>query len=77
MVVKVLPNDLAACPCGQKPERLHIVEGQCMKWAWVSGSCCGEWNIEFRTMHKPLDSTECMRFAAEAWNNASRGCDNP
>ncbi len=61
------------CPCGKTPESLHSVDnGQGMKWAQVSGNCCGEWSIEFRTGYNRLDSRECKDYALEAWNEAPR-----
>jgi hypothetical protein len=39
----------------------------------VSGYCCGEWNIEFRTNYAEHGSEEIMRRAREAWNAAPRG----
>ena len=64
---------LAICPCGQIPKKLFITDnGQGMKWASVYGSCCGEWEIEFRTHYKPFDSDECMELAIDAWNDATR-----
>jgi len=65
-------NDLLSCPCGQIPSSLYISEGQCSKWAYVSGNCCNEWNIEFRTQYLALDSEECMKLAIEEWNDATR-----
>jgi hypothetical protein len=64
---------LAPCPCGQIPESLCINDnGQGYKWAMTSGSCCGEWNIEFRTNYLGINSKECMDLAISAWNNAPR-----
>jgi hypothetical protein len=39
----------------------------------VSGYCCGDWHIEFRTNYAAHDSEEIMRLAREAWNDAPRG----
>jgi hypothetical protein len=61
------------CPCGQIPDHLIIVDGECAKWAYVSGSCCNEWKVEFRTQYFALDSDECLKLATEAWQEAPRG----
>lgn len=64
---------LAICPCGKTPDALCITDnGQGMKWANVTGNCCGEWGVEFRTNYTPLDSDECMALAIDAWNDAPR-----
>ena len=66
-------EELKPCPCGETPKELSISDaGQGGKWANVSGDCCGEWTIEFRTTYKALDSAECMRLAIEAWNESPR-----
>ena len=67
MKVKLKP-----CPCGKVPTKLCISESNTSKWAYVSGNCCGEWNIEFRTGYYKLDSKDCMVFAIEEWNHAPR-----
>lgn len=67
---------LKPCPCGKTPEKVCIYDaGQGGKWAWVSGDCCGEWNIEFRTSYHELDSSECMELAISAWNETKRGAN--
>ncbi len=61
------------CPCGRTPEKLYIHDtGQGGKWANVSGDCCGEWEIEFRTGYHDYGSDECMTLAITAWNEAPR-----
>ena len=65
--------NLESCPCGITPRGLCISAGPCSKYAYVSGSCCFEWNIEFRTNYKGFDTKECMELAATAWNAAVRG----
>ena len=60
------------CPCGQIPDHLIIAEGQCSKWAYVSGVCCGEWNVEFRTGYRALDDPKLMEEAIDEWNEAKR-----
>lgn len=68
-------SNLKQCPCGETPDGLLIVDNG-SKWAFVSGNCCNEWNIEFRTHYHRIDSDECMGLAIEAWNSAKR-CDVP
>lgn len=69
-----MTDDLAPCPCGEIPEKLCIEgAGLGRKHAMVSGYCCGDWHIEFRTYYEPLDSEKIMRLAREAWNAAPRG----
>ena len=64
---------LKKCPCGETPMELHISDaGQGGKWATVSGACCDEWMIEFRTNYHDLDTDECMDLAIDAWNGAAR-----
>lgn len=65
-------TDLKKCPCGKTPEGLHIADGYTAKWAYVSGMCCNEWEIEFRTNYDALDSADCMESAITAWNGATR-----
>ena len=68
--------DLRPCPCGKTPALLSVMEGGSCKWAFVSGDCCGEWYVEFRTQYKELDSDECYALAVEAWNRTDRANDN-
>ena len=35
--------------------------------AWVTGSCCDGWGLEFRNDYAWQDSPEQMQKAAEAW----------
>lgn len=65
-------RDLLVCPCGKTPDRLVICESYSCKWAWVSGNCCSEWNVEFRTKYYKIDSPECMDLAIREWNSAPR-----
>ncbi len=60
------------CPCGEIPDDIIIVEGSCSKWAFATGSCCGEWHIEFRTSYEELESVKCKEYATRAWNEAPR-----
>ena len=66
-------EELKPCPCGKVPTKVFATDaGQGGKWANVSGDCCGEWSIEFRTQYAALGSSECMNLAVEAWNEAPR-----
>jgi hypothetical protein len=66
-------SGLLSCPCGRPIDDIFIADaGQGGKWAWVSGNCCGEWSIEFRTQYNALDSEECKKLAIAAWNEAPR-----
>ena len=72
-----MTDDLAPCPCGNIPTVLGVDDlGYSSKHARVSGNCCGEWSIEFRTNYAAHDSEEIMRRAREAWNAAPRGNGN-
>jgi hypothetical protein len=68
-------NDLLACPCGAVPEELFIRCGSTHRWRYVSGDCCGEWEIEARV---PVVGEEAnlkdqqADACARAWNNAPR-----
>ena len=67
---------LAACPCGNTPNELGIMDAnQGGKWAYVVPACCSEWLIEFRTNYEALDSAECKFLAREAWNAAPRAAN--
>ncbi len=64
---------LKPCPCGIVPKELWLSEnGQGSKYATACGDCCGEWNIEFKTQYKRLDTQECISFAVKAWNESPR-----
>ena len=68
---------LAACPCGQTPTDVHIMDGgQGGKWAFVMPNCCDEWSIEFRTNYAAIHTDECKRLAIEAWNAAPRAANS-
>ena len=67
----VKPGECAACPCGEIPERLCIVE-QGGKYAMVCGNCCDDWHIEFRTNYHAFGSPELNALALAAWNKAPR-----
>lgn len=61
-----MSDTLATCPCGKTPKELSVEDAnQGGKWAFVSGDCCGEWKIEFRTNYADLQSDECNRNGVE------------
>jgi hypothetical protein len=63
---------LNPCPCGKTPTKLCLCDaGQGGKWANVSGDCCNEWTLEFRTEYNALDSEKCIELATERWNEAT------
>lgn len=69
-----IEQTLATCPCGQIPPRLVLCgEGERPKYAYVSGYCCGEWHVEFRSEWRDLTGDETMALARAAWNRAQRG----
>lgn len=63
--------EIAACPCGEIPERLYIVE-QFSVFAMAAGACCGKWHIAFRRQNCSLGSPELNALALAAWNAAKR-----
>ena len=68
-------SKLKRCPCGEIPERLYVARGTCENWANVYGSCCGTWDIEFKTNYEYFESEKCMELAVKAWNGAERWDD--
>lgn len=64
---------LKPCPCGKTPGVLVISEGGIYKYATVTGDCCSEWMIEFRTGYHITTSDECMLLAIVAWNSSQQG----
>ena len=68
-----MKDKLKPCPCGRTPDNLYITDGDTCKWAWVSGDCCGEWSIEFRTKYHQLHTKECIELSIKGWNTAGRG----
>ena len=69
-------DQLRPCPCGKTPERLIVhAEHSCPKWAWVTGSCCDGWGLEFRNDYAWQDSPEQIQKATEAWNTMERAGD--
>ena len=65
-------QELKPCPCGKTPTNLCVIEGSSCKFAFVTGNCCGEWHVEFRTDYTDLDSDECYGLAVSAWNETVR-----
>ena len=65
-------DKLKPCPCGKIPEVLAMVQGSTDRWGYVSGNCCGEWEVEFRTSFHKIDSYECLVEAIKYWNQAPR-----
>lgn len=65
-------SELKICPCGKIPRNLLINGLDYSKWAYVSGDCCGIWEVEYRNNYHKLDSTEAMEAAKTEWNNADR-----
>ena len=64
---------LKPCPCGKTPEKLAVYgDFDGAKWAYVSGDCCGDWELEFRTQYAAWNSDECQKYATERWNEATR-----
>ena len=64
--------ELKKCPCGKTPKSIGSYQsGGGYKWAFAHPSCCGEWNIEYRTQYS--SGEELLELAVEAWNNAPRG----
>lgn len=66
-------SELKRCPCGQIPESLCVDEGAAGgKYAVVSGNCCNEWSVEFRTGFHDIGSDKCIEEAIKEWNEAKR-----
>lgn len=76
-------NNLKPCPCGQTPTELCIEQGSTYRWRYVSGGCCGFWNIEVKVNYGWLyaknlganDEEEVKKICTSAWNNAPRATD--
>ena len=64
---------LKPCPCGETPEELHVSDEAGCKHAFVTGSCCGEWIVEFRTINYNPHSSDSMQAAIKSWNETKRG----
>ena len=67
-----MTGHLLSCPCGETPGRLIIHDGDCCKWAYCCGDCCGDWFIEFRTNYLDAGSDEIYARAVDAWNATPR-----
>jgi len=67
-----MTEKLNKCGCGEIPEYLMTESGSSCKYAFVCGSCCNEWSIQFRSTYT-RDDDKLMELATTAWNNASRG----
>jgi hypothetical protein len=63
---------LKKCPCGRYPESLFISQTQSSSWGEACGNCCGEWNIEFRSVNHDPFSKESYERAIEYWNDMPR-----
>ena len=64
--------NLNPCPCGEVPTDLCINEGSTHRWVYVSGNCCGVWEMEVRVNFHPIDSQQTKDAAISAWNEAPR-----
>ena len=68
-----MSDNLAACPCGEIPHYLCVEDlgaGYCVYL--VSGDCCGNWHVLFKSEHAKAGSEENGRKAIETWNAAQR-----
>lgn len=65
-------NDLKPCPCGETPDKLHIIGDPGDKWGYVCGDCCDSWIVEYRNGYE-TEPSAMMALAIEAWNKAQRG----
>lgn len=65
-------ENLKPCPRGQTPKSVSIADNG-SKWAYVSGDCCGEWNIEFRTQYHRIDTPECWEVKPSNTRCTRRG----
>lgn len=65
-------STLAPCPCGKTPTDIAITPGYSAKHAMVTGNCCYEWHVEFRTEYKKEGTGKLYELAVEAWNEAER-----
>lgn len=64
-------EQLEPCPCGETPAYVGIIqEHEQSRWARASGSCCGTWEIEFRSNYAKGDALKTL--ATAAWNSAPR-----
>lgn len=67
------------CPCGEYPNSLFINQAtpsdtyNGSKYSYVSGNCCGEWEVEFRSNY--LEGAALYSVAKDAWNKIKRWDD--
>jgi hypothetical protein len=66
---------LKRCPCGEVPKGLVIDDGSTYRWRYVSGDCCGEWQIEAKVppFTADPDDRDIYQACEDAWNEAPRG----
>ncbi len=65
--------ELKVCPCGKIPDKLLLSHPHVGPYAYVVGSCCADWHVEFHTRRYDFQTSECLDYATKAWNNAKRG----
>ena len=71
-------ESLKPCACGKTPENLCIMDGSTYRWRYVSGICCGEWQIEARVDRADRTDTEAIEAeCVRAWNDAPRASTMP
>lgn len=70
-------TNLKPCPCGKTPEKLAIYDSEAYRYSRAYGTCCSEWEIEFRGDDNPLDDVRTYNLAVEAWNAAPRAVPIP
>ena len=66
-----MPTELKPCPCGATPTALCLEGDSPAKWMRVSGDCCNEWSIEFRSSYE-RDPEKLHELGAKAWNASPR-----
>ena len=65
---------LKPCPCGAVPNSLFRKSKRPnSKYAYVSGTCCWKWTIQFPLLGKSIFSKGAEDQAIDVWNNAPRG----
>ena len=74
-----MTNPLSRCPCGEVPNGLFCEQAETYKSYWVSGTCCGNWNVYVKVPHdlsEEIAGAKCDERAAwieREWNAAPRG----
>lgn len=63
-------SELKACPCGEIPKELIIIEELSGKWINACGDCCSEWSIETRNNYDKGEFK--IKNAVDAWNESPR-----